>query len=917
MELVTAATLPRVVDECIASKLYALDLETSGLDNRVYNGRTRDHIVGACLSPDGERGYYIPVRHVYHPDHCVPVTLFESEMRRLVQSDAVAIFHNAKFDHEFLQFCGGEPIGEWDDPRKWEDTLILAYLRNSRERNKKLKYLAKVELGMEMIELDELFTKEEQESTGKNFGILDPTWEPALWYGASDAICTYLLFKKLRDAALKPTDTGLPSQEPLYLIEKLCVAATRWMERNRIPIDRAKVEELIRVGQREWLPALKEVYESASQALGRDIAPGYFKLIAGDDARFKFDPENVEMGIMSAVERARAEADRMRMDPAEPDGKGKFQIKTFPKKVPSLVDKRQSETVEFPLIYDVLIPDQLGLMLRELGIEGLQVTEKSGQIKTSKEVLDEVLEQAGDQFPYIAKVKRFREVAKAIASNLQPIYEATAPELSPDGRIRINFEAFKTDTGRFSTPQEKEGRAFTGKANWNLHSIPATYDPKRPECMGRLREVIRAQGRRKLYAIDYSGEELRVVTNLSGEPLWVNEFFRCSGCGMEFDRGGTVPPPPEAPPPFCPRCGSDKIGDLHTLTALSIFGDGIKDTPEFKQRRNEAKAVNFALCYGGGGMAVVRAADVTKEEGWRIKRQFDSTYKGLGGWWKHQHEYAKRTKHVLTAFNRRYPLPDIDSDMSGFRAKAERNAVNGPIQGTGADLMKYAMGLIYKECKKRGWLDRVRMIITIHDELVFEIDDDVAAEAVPVVVDIMLKKVTSKLAWRVPLAVDIEAGHDWTVPWNITKIKYGKSKVPPELDGIFGPALKGEAAAPASGATSPAPAPAPAPATSTVPASPAPVGSVPESQGVTPSPVVENRYVQPPPGRGEPFVYQVPSDRLTLRLVEKLAKAIQRCRGRGTHPLRIVTERGEPLWDGEEILVDPVAMQVLLNMPEV
>lgn len=681
MTLVTEETLPAVVDECIAAGEYALDLETTGLDNRVIGGRTVDRIVGACLSPDGVKGYYVPVLHVNHPDRCVSTTVFHREMTRLTSSNAVAVFHNAKFDQEFLQFNGwGGPLGEWDKPAGWDDTLILAYLRNTRERNKGLKHLSKSELNIEMIELDELFTAEESAQHGKNFSILDPEWGPTLWYACSDAICTYRLKRKLYPDAIDARD-GLPTQMPLYRIEKLCVAATRWMERLRIPVDRDKVAELIRLGQAEWFPALRDVYVEASKALGRDITPGYFRILETDPT-LRFDTSVVTPGILERVDDARAAADLRRMDPTEIDGKGGTRTRTIRKRVPGIVDKKVAEDIDFPVVYDVLKPEELGLLLRELGVGGLKTTEKSGQVKTSADELDRVVEEAGEDFPFIGKVKRFREVAKAIASNLMPLYEYTDPSRSPDGRIRVNFEAFKVDTGRFSTPG-REGRAgFTGTIPWNLQSIPAGYDPRRPECSTRLRECIRAPKGRLLFAIDYSGEELRVVTNLSGEPLWVREFFRCSGCNHEFDRGATIPPPPDPPPPFCPTCGSDKIGDLHTLTALAVYGDGIKaDKEMFKQRRKEAKGVNFALCYGGGGAAVQWATGCSKEEAWRIKRQFDGTYKTLFAWWKTQHDLARRTKHVLTAFNRRYPLPDIDSGDGGFRAKAERNAVNGPVQG--------------------------------------------------------------------------------------------------------------------------------------------------------------------------------------------------------------------------------------------
>ena len=131
----------------------------------------------------------------------------------------------------------------------------------------------------------------------------DPSWPPALWYAAADAIQTYLLYQKIRGPALDPVpEVDIPSQEPIYMIEKLCVPATRWMERCRIPVNRAKVEELIRVGQREWLPCLREVFEAASAALGRDVAPGYFRLLIGDDPALRLDPENTDASLMERVD---------------------------------------------------------------------------------------------------------------------------------------------------------------------------------------------------------------------------------------------------------------------------------------------------------------------------------------------------------------------------------------------------------------------------------------------------------------------------------------------------------------------------------------------------------------------------------------------------------------------------------------
>jgi len=935
-ELVTTETLSAVIDACIASGEYALDLEATGLNNRVLPGtdHTEDIIVGICLAPNDSEGYYIPVRHINHMDKCVPGRIVHAEMSRLIKATdegkTKACFHNGKFDHELLQFNHmGPSLGLWDDPKVWDDSLILAYLRDTKMRQKGLKYLSKTMLGMEMLELDNIFTKEEEEKFGKNFGVLDPSWEPCVWYACSDAVCTLRLVRHLRPLALDPTPEGLPSQKAVYDIEKLCVAATRWMERCRIPVSREKVRELMVLGVTEWLPALQSVYREASVTLGRDVTPGYVKLMS-EEGPFKYDAEKI-IYLMDYVQSVRAEASRRKMDLNDLG-----QIPTIPKRVPKLrkpdekVEPKGSEEINFPVVYDILIPESLGAMLRELGVPGLNATEKSGQVQTSKDILNTVIENAGDEFAFVGSIKRFREVAKALASNLEPLYKFTSTEPvpkdspdyklfgetipSPDGRIRVNFDPFKTDTARFSTPADK-GDRFHGKIPWNLHSIPSGNKKGMPDCAARMREVIRVPLGWLLFAIDFSGEELRIVSNLSGEPLWINEFFRCSDCDHRFDRD-------RAPPPFCPKCGSDKIGDVHTLTALAIYGQEIlKDKKLFKEKRGSAKGVNFGLCYGGSGRAVVRATGCADEEGHRIKRQFDKNYTVLAGWWAQVKAFARKTKHVLTAFNRRYPLPDIDHENKKFVAQAERNAVNAPVQATGADIMKLAMGLIYREVKKQGWFDCVRMIVTIHDELVFEVREDMVAEVIPVIQDIMVNKTIAKLRWTVPLTTDTEFGQDWTVPYNITHMLYGKAPVPAEWQHIIDPMirkLKGDVvetpvnetpaaaqppseAAPASEQGGRVQAP---PEAKEVPPDDSPRPVTPSTPPVTPMPEVV---------AGDVFVYRINSAILTMKTASRLSKVVIECAGRGTNPLRVEDDKGNVIFAPKNLFVNPMEFTVLMN----
>jgi hypothetical protein len=564
-------------------------------------------------------------------------------------------------------------------------------------------------------------------------------------------------------------------------------------------------------------------------------------------------------------------------------------------------------------------------MMRELGVQGLKVTEKSGQVKTSKDVLDEIIDSAGVKFPFMVKVKRFRETQKALSSNLLPLHDAMDPKKTWDDTIRVGFNAHKVDTGRFSTPANKKGKGWSGQVKWNFHSVPATYDPNRPECMTRIRECFIARPGRTIFAIDYSGVELRIVTNLSHEPKWLSEFFHCAMCDHNFEQKDEAGAPLR-PPPFCPKCGSDKIGDLHTLTGISLYGADSLNDDDWKQKRQNAKGSNFALCYGGGGQAVSRSTGVSKQEGWRIKNLFDKTYGGLRHWWKHQHDFARQHGYVLTVFGRRYPQPDINHENGFFRSKSERNAVNGPVQGGSADIMKFAMALIYRACKERGWLDKVWMTGTIHDELLFEITDDVVEEAIAVITDIMVNKTTAKLGWPIPLTVDIEMGVNWTVPFNLTEMTWNKAKPHKSWDARWVKLFPNRYAnylscggKPVDGVATPdLPPPPPEAEPKEEDLSDEPPSDVVAAAQEARKVEVEEKPVEAPElppsatmAKGEPYVHRVSSAQMGVGLIDKLARVVVKSQGRGTHPLRIeVMETGEIIWDSQ-IMIDPTTFTVL------
>tara|TARA_X000000950_G_scaffold240276_2_gene293225 strand:+ start:13885 stop:16566 length:2682 start_codon:yes stop_codon:yes gene_type:complete len=752
--------LKQCIDECIEAGVYGLDLETTGLDSRVFNGETRDKIVGFCLAPTNNKGYYVPVRHIDGVN--IPWTTAHREMCRLGNSESKAVFHNAKFDAEFLQYNGTSPIGNWDNVDSWHDTMVLAYLRNQKAMRIGLKHLSKTELDCEQIELKELFGPEHKGNL--NFSFLESEWEPCIWYAASDAICTLRLFNLLYPQFMREIK-GVRSMKSIYKIERMALNATRWMERCRIPTDQEKVKELIRLGQKEWWQSVNGVYESAQEALGRDVRPAWVRLFDGSiKSGLKFDPDAVTPSYKERMDEARSHAKRMHLDSTD----------KVPKVVPHLTIEGKDETVQFPITYDINAPAQLGLMLRELNVPGLQATEKSGQVKTSKDELDRVVEEAGDRFTYMSQIKRFREVSKALSTYLISMLEHAAP----DGTLKPNFNGLKTDTGRFAAPTSRNPH-LDGGCTVPWQGMPSGYDPNRPECLKRLRECIVGRDNRVLVAIDYAGVELRIASNLSREPKWMAEYFRCADCGEGFEKGDGQSTP-DAPPPFCPNCGSDKIGDLHSLTTIMLYGEEVKkDKKMFKAKRQIGKQTNFLLAYGGGPNAL-SGLGLDRSEAERVKETFDKSYPVLRNWWAAQKRYGRKYNFVSTAFGRRCPVPDINMPKfdkqtgrrnGAFISKAERNATNAPVQGTSADITKMAMGMIHQHAIKHGWLDRMGMMITMHDELVFDVEPSLMKEFLDVVPHLMASnKVIKAMKWPVPLTVDIEMGKDWTVPYNITEI---------------------------------------------------------------------------------------------------------------------------------------------------
>jgi len=220
---------------------------------------------------------------------------------------------------------------------------------------------------------------------------------------------------------------------------------------------------------------------------------------------------------------------------------------------------------------------------------------------------------------------------------------------------------------------------------------------------------------------------------------------------------------------------------------------------------------NFALVYGGGVQAVRRATGVDKHEAARQKAAFDKSVPIFTRWLKGQHESVKKHLGIHTAFGRWIAIPDANIKPGGkfetsngkfmdvdvplarkIQASCERKSVNYPIQGAGADVMKISLVRLCREFYKKGWLkmggdDSVRMLMTIHDEIVFEIRHDRLEEAIPLLCKIMESPTKKLPKWKVPLIVEPLIGLDWSAKYDWEKIKKGENPVPEWLEGYVKP----------------------------------------------------------------------------------------------------------------------------------
>ena len=356
--------------------------------------------------------------------------------------------------------------------------------------------------------------------------------------------------------------------------------------------------------------------------------------------------------------------------------------------------------------FNINSPKQLGdIIFDTLGLKPKQQKKTAGGQRSTKE---SELEKMRDMHPIINHIMRYRELQKLVSTYIDnlPTYVAA------DGRVHTTFIQTGAATGRMASQ------------NPGLQNIPVRTEESRA-----IRQAFVATPGYTLVSIDYSQIELRVAAILSQDEKLIDIFRRGE--------------------------------DVHTGVAMRVFGVTADEVT--KDMRRKAKVINFGILYGMGVNALRGnlGEDTSRDEAQQFYTASFHTYTNLATYLEDTKATARRDGYTETLFGRRRHFPGINSGAPFIRAMAERMAINAPVQGTAADMMRVAMINIYTRLNTEKKTDTVRMLLQVHDELVFEIKDEVLNEEIAVLKAEMEAVLADYETYGVPLTAEAATGKNW------------------------------------------------------------------------------------------------------------------------------------------------------------
>ncbi|MBR4627149.1 MAG: DNA polymerase I [Ruminococcus sp.] len=345
--------------------------------------------------------------------------------------------------------------------------------------------------------------------------------------------------------------------------------------------------------------------------------------------------------------------------------------------------------------FNISSPKQLATVLfEEIGLPAKKKT-KSGYSTNA-----DVLEELRNQSPIVDNVLKYRQYTKLNSTYVAGLLD----KIAPDGRIHTWFRQTETRTGRISSTEP------------NMQNIPV-----RTELGARMRKFFTAPEGKVLVDADYSQIELRVMAHLCGDKNMAEAF--------------------------------NSGEDIHTSTAAQVF-----DMPVFMvtpEMRSAAKAVNFGIIYGIGAFSLSKDIGTSVAQAKKYIADYLARFPKVKQFMDDTVDNAMKTGIVSTMFGRKRRIPELSSSNKMLQAAGKRIAMNTPVQGTAADLIKIAMINVYKRLKAENIA--AKLILQVHDELILESDKDCADRAA----EILREEMQGVYEMRVPLAVDVHSGHSW------------------------------------------------------------------------------------------------------------------------------------------------------------
>jgi DNA polymerase-1 len=358
------------------------------------------------------------------------------------------------------------------------------------------------------------------------------------------------------------------------------------------------------------------------------------------------------------------------------------------------------------LTFNINSPKQMGDVLFDtLGLKPKSQKKTAGGQRSTKE---SELEKMRDMHPIIPAIMRYRELQKLVSTYIDnlPTY------VGEDGRVHTTFIQTGAATGRMASQ------------NPGLQNIPIRTEESRA-----IRQAFVASPGYTLVSIDYSQIELRVAAILSGDEKLVDIFKRGE--------------------------------DVHTGVAMRVFGVSPEEVT--KDMRRKAKVINFGILYGMGVNALRGnlGEDTSREEAQQFYTAYFNTFTRLAEYLEETKQFARNHGYTETMYHRRRHFPGINSGAPFIKAMAERMAINAPVQGTAADMMRVAMVRIYTRLMTDEKQNDVRMLLQVHDELVFEIKDEIVNQEIIALRNDMEQVLTSEETAGVPIVAEVAVGKNW------------------------------------------------------------------------------------------------------------------------------------------------------------